>query len=107
MVQTYTNPDPRKKWVIKVAVQNPVSISLKFIPDKFMASHEDLQNCIMSIVNKGYDTPEDLVLSIMEAINNELIPDWLEVIYEKDGLTIQAEDRQPGKENTEYPSTQI
>lgn len=106
-VQTYANPDPRKSWIIKIEVTDPVAITARIIPDKFIADHNELRNAIVQEMNKEYETPEQLVLNIIECLNNELIPDWLEVVYQKDGITVKVEDRQPGKDHIKYPSTII
>ena len=95
-ITTSPNPDSRKNWIISVEITDPVLIRLRLVPDKLIADHRSLKNHIDEIINKNWSSPEEMSLAIIENINNELIPKWLEVIYAHEGVSVKIEDRQPG-----------
>jgi len=95
-ITTSANPDSRKNWILSVEITDPVHIRLRLVPDKLIADHSSLKNHIDEIINKSWSSPEEMSLTIIENINNELIPKWLEVIYVHEGVSVKIEDRQPG-----------
>lgn len=92
---TYPNPDNRKKWTITAEINEPKKISLRFIPGKLMADHEGLILLLKKHALNIELTPEENSLNLIETVNNELVPKWLEVSYEHNGITIKIEDEQP------------
>lgn len=105
--KTYPNPDNRKNWLIKVEILSPAEITVRFIPDKLLIDHKVLKSLMTSHALKEYKSPEVFVLNLIEVINNELIPKWLEVVHIKDGVTIKIEDWQPGHKDLQFPSSPI
>lgn len=90
------NPDSRKNWLITVEISDPVSVLLTFVPDKLMAEHESIKNHIIQHAKMSWDSPEEMILKLIEDINNELVPKWLKVKYSNNGITVEVEDFQPG-----------
>lgn len=97
-LKTYPNPDNRKSWKITAEINSPKKFSLQFIPDKLMANHEDLKRLLERHISDDDSTPEENALRLIESVNNELVPIWLEVTYEYNGITITIEDEQPGRQ---------
>lgn len=102
-IKTHTNPDNRKNWIITVEINTPIKITLRVIPDKLIADHQSLKDNIIGLINQEWDTPEKLILTIIERVNNELIPKWIEVTYNKDGISVKVEDQQPGQNKFKAP----
>lgn len=100
-----TNPieDARKNWLLTVEIDEPVKIAVTLIPDKLTADHVSITKYLQETADIEWENPETMVLVIIEFINNALVPKWLEVIYEKNGVTVKVEDRQPGLENLDLP----
>ena len=86
-----------------VEIDYPVDITLSLVPDKLSAEHQSIRNYLRDACSKTWDSPDHMILSMIEDINNALVPKWLEVIYEKDGVTLRVEDRQPGLESKDLP----
>ena len=97
ILKTHPNPDNRKSWMITAEVKTPKFIVLRFVPDKLISDHNDLKKLIQQYANNDELTPEKIVLNLIEDVNNELVPKWLEVSYEHNGICVKAEDQQPGQ----------
>lgn len=95
-LKTYPNPDSRKNWLISVEIHEPIKLKIRMVPDKLVADHTGLKSYLREIVRKDWITPEEMTLTLIESINNDLIPKWLEVIYQHKDITIKLEDQQPG-----------
>lgn len=95
-ITSSNNSDQRKNWLITVEITNPVKISVTYIPHKLIADHKSLKIFLNEKANEEWDTPESMTLNIIENINNELVPKWLKVTYEYEGIVIEIEDSQPG-----------
>jgi|TARA_R110002096_G_scaffold435548_1_gene661367 7-cyano-7-deazaguanine reductase len=102
-LKTYPNPDSRKNWLIVVEIKEPVQLRVKMVPDKLIADHQEFKSLIRRVVGQDWGTPEEMTLNIIENINNDLVPMWLEVIYERDGIMVRLEDRQPGLADFQAP----
>lgn len=102
-IKTFSNPDNRKDWVITFKIDAPAEITLRFVPDKLIAEHQSLRDNILGLINQQWETPEKLSLAIVEQVNNELIPKWLEVTYHKDGISVKVEDQQLGQNISNSP----
>ncbi len=99
LINTYSVPDTRKDWLFMVEIEKPKYISVTLIPDKLSADHGSMRDYLRHKAGQSWQTPDDMILAMIEDINNALVPKWLEVIYENDGVTLKVEDRQPGMEN--------
>ena len=73
------------------------------IPDKLIADHSSIKNYLTTKLKENWSSPEKMVLNIIEELNNELIPKWIEVVYMHEGVKIEVEDRQPGVSDFEIP----
>lgn len=92
---TYPNPDNRKNWTITAEINTPKKLRLSFIPDKLMADHQELINLLKQHASNESLTPEENALNLIESVNNELVPKWLEISHEHNGIIIKIEDEQP------------
>ena len=98
-IKTSPNPDNRKNWIISVETTEPVYVRVQLVPDRLIAEHSSMKIQITEILNQNWLNPEEMVLHIIETFNNELIPKWIEVLYQHKGVSIKIDDRQPGLTN--------
>ena len=103
-LKTYPNPDSRKNWLVIIEIEVPVTIRVRMVPDKLIADHQELKTFISKIADLDWRTPEEMTLNIIERVNNDFIPKWLEVYYECDGVSVTLEDRQPGLTGFKVPA---
>ncbi len=103
IIKTHSITDTRKDWLLVIEISSPVKIKVTLIPDKLTADHSSVTRYLNDMANKDWENPEKMILQIIEDINNALVPKWLEVAYEKDGIILKVEDRQPGLENLNFP----
>lgn len=95
-IKTSPIPDSRKNWLITLEISEPVTIKIRVVPDKLIADHVSLKEYVQTAIKNNRSSPEGIILSIIENINNELIPKWLDVFYEHKGVSVLIEDQQPG-----------
>lgn len=105
LIISSANPDSRKNWLITVEINSPVFISMRMVPDRLVAQHSSIKNHISEIALQNWSSPEEMILAIIEGVNNELVPKWLEVTYKDQGITIKIEDLQPGLANFKPPES--
>ena len=79
-------PDGRKNWVISVEINEPIYLKVCFVPDKLIADHVSIKNYLARVLTQAWPSPEEMILTIIEDINNELVPKWVEVFYSKNGV---------------------
>lgn len=103
LIKTNSIEDTRKDWLLIVEIDDPVNISITVIPDKLTADHSSIILYLKEMAAKEWKNPEQMILNVIEDINNTLVPKWLDVVYEKNGVTLKIEDRQPGLESLDLP----
>ena len=103
-ITTTSIPDGRKNWVISVEIQAPVHVKIRLVPDKLIADHDSLKNYIIKTLNQSWQTPEEMILNIIEGLNNELVPKWVEVFYSQNGVSVRLEDQHPGLDGFTPPT---
>lgn len=103
-IETAANPDPRIDYLVRLdgAVQGPdgaAQLRLVFVPDKRILQAHALPAYLESLGESdgpASDEPERLALRILDDLNDELVPRWLQVtVTTADGRRVLVEDRQP------------
>ena len=102
-IHSYSNPDNRKDWKISIGIIEPYVISVTYVPDKLLAEHNSIQNYLSECSDKEWASPEAMLLSIIEDVNNEIVPKWLRIEYKYENTEIAIEDQQPGLGNFKSP----
>lgn len=102
-IKTHSIPDGRKDWLLSIEIDDPIEITVTLIPDKLTADHSALTEYLKDMAVQNWENPEQLILNIIEDINNALVPKWLDVMYENEGISLKVEDRQPGFEKPDLP----
>lgn len=105
------NPDRALDYVVTLAGKLPAceqaqSIMLRYIPDRKILNAEAFANYLNAIGQCTWDSPEDLAVTVLTDVNNEIIGRWMQVTLstpdQQSPLTshgVVLEDRQPGWDN--------
>ena len=96
LIKTYPNPDSRKNWIISIELNTEPAILLRYIPDRLVADHISVKEYLNSQLSIEWPMPEKMLLKMIEDVQNELVPKWLEVEYNLQGIVVKIEDKQPG-----------
>ena len=96
LIKTYSNPDSRKNWIISIELDSEPVILLRYIPDRLVADHISIKKYLNSQLAVDWPMPEEMLLKMIEDVQNELVPKWLEVEYSHWGIVVKIEDKQPG-----------
>ncbi len=85
---------------------NPLSLLLRYVPDRDLLRNNAMREYWRFVEATEWAAESELALAILEDLNNELIPRWLQVQIRDDnlsdyvqGVMITVEDRQPGWHN--------
>lgn len=77
-----------------------VRVILRYVPGKQFLEHRSFDRYLSALAPVTKDGIEELAYVILDDLNNELVPRWLEIIVElDDGNKVLVEDRMPGWEN--------
>lgn len=99
-----TRPNPNTGLDYLVAVDTAVSpnrvIRLRYVPDKLLLRPHTFETYLSAITATDDIPSEELALAIIEDINNEVVPRWVQVQVENGGVyRVLIEDRQPNWDN--------
>jgi len=82
-------------------------VAVRYVPDKLILKARSFGIYLEALGKLEWETPEDLAVTVLTDINNEVVTRWIEVsvnvpelqhhAVETHGVTI--EDRQPGWDN--------
>jgi len=105
-IETAENPEPRIDYLIRLAgaaAGGAAQVTLLFVPDKRIVPAEGLDAYLARLEDFDAETPglpERLALRILEDLNDELVPRWVQVtVAGPAGHAALVEDRQPKWDN--------
>lgn len=81
-----------------------VQIVLQYVPDRLVLPHGVLKQYLAALSGPVTNTLESLALTVLDDINNEIVPRWAQVVV-SEGSTqegehrVLVEDRQPKWDN--------
>jgi len=106
------NPDRKLDYVITFSGELESSpqthrIVLRYIPDRQVLDAHGFARYIEAIDKMSWDTPEDLAVTVLSDVNNEIVARWVQVSLsapeqQNSSITthgVVIEDHQPGWEN--------
>jgi hypothetical protein len=107
LLKSRANPRIGLDYVVAHAVPLTASgsrISLRYVPDKLLVDERSLAAFLASLAKAGPGAPEVTALAILDELNNEIVPRWVQIaVSGGDGgqpaQTVIVEDRQPNWEN--------
>ncbi|MEI6985001.1 MAG: hypothetical protein WCK65_02645 [Rhodospirillaceae bacterium] len=102
---TLANPvlrhDYRVRWV--GMLQDTTRLTVDMVPDRLILGPDAFAAYLSALAGGNWPTLEALVLTVLDDINNEMVPRWVRVAATRDGgivlHQVTAEDRQPGWDN--------
>jgi len=79
-------------------------VKLRYIPDKLLIESASFDAYLAALANAEAGRPEMLALAILDDINNEIVPRWVQISVSADSAdttaqTVIVEDRQPNWDN--------
>lgn len=78
-------------------------VNLRYVPDKLLVDERSLADFLASLAKAGAGAPEVTALAILDELNNEIVPRWVQIAVSGGGgqpaQTVIVEDRQPNWEN--------
>ena len=102
---TAANPDARHDYLVELRGE-PVPgtrLTLRYVPDRSVATPDGIAVYLGALADTTAETgPEALAIAVLDDLNNELIPRWVEVTVERSRPVphrVVVEDRQPGWDN--------
>lgn len=107
LLKSRTNPRNGLDYIVVLAVPLGASggrVSLRYVPDKLLVDERSLAAFFASLANAEPGAPEVIALAILDELNNEIVPRWVQIAV-SDGdsgqpaPTVVVEDRQPNWEN--------
>ncbi len=101
LLTTVANPDARHDYLVELSGE-PVRgtrLTIRYIPDRLVAAAAGAATYLGALAVDAGTAPEALAIAVLDDINNELVPRWVEVTVERDQPLphrVVVEDRQPG-----------
>ena len=107
------NPDKKLDYIVTLEGHLPNSqshsrhIALRYVPDRDVLDAKSFGVYLEALSQSPWATPEDLVVTILSDINNQIVARWIQVSLNVPELQHHAvethavviEDRQPGWNN--------
>jgi len=108
------NPDKKLDYIVTLEGYLPSAhsqsrhISLRYVPDRDVLDAKAFGNYLAALAKEPWETPEDLAVTVLTDVNNEVVARWVQVSLSVPELQHHAvkthavvlEDRQPGWDNT-------
>ena len=101
LLQTAAAPQPRHDAV--VILENDglgAVLRLRYVPDRDVLVPDSLVQYVRTLAEMTFNSFEETAQTILEDINDQVIPSWVEVTLRqtRDGMhhEVRIEDRQPG-----------
>jgi NADPH-dependent 7-cyano-7-deazaguanine reductase QueF len=100
---TRANPDSRHDYLVTLRADSGPGtwLTVRYVPDRAVITPEGFAAYVASLP-AGFDGLEAMALAILDDINNEAVPRWVEVQVRRDRPVPQrvvVEDRQPSWDN--------
>ncbi|MDV7339001.1 hypothetical protein RYZ26_05325 [Terasakiella sp. A23] len=105
LLETQANPNKTMDYIVTLKASGPTqqSVNFRYIPDKVILSSDVFAAYITTVLSQDNNL-ETSATTILEDMNNELVPRWLQVIMtNQDGNGaehhVTIEDHQPQWKN--------
>lgn len=107
------NPDKKFDYLVTLSGHLPGGgggrqlVELRYVPDKHILDGRSFGTYLEALSAEVWDSPEDLAVTVITDINNEVISRWVQVgvnipelqHHAVDTHGVVIEDRQPGWDN--------
>ena len=81
-LRSFTNPNPKIDYISKLygdALNGDLTVSLSYVPDKLVLLTAAFQEYLAVIQCTKTAALEPVALQVLDDINNEVVPRWVEV----------------------------
>ena len=113
LLKAAANPDRNLDYLDTLAGHLPGGggarqlVEVRYVPDKQVLDTGSFDTYLEALSNQLWENPEDLAVTILTDINNEVVARWVQVKIDMPELHYRAvdthevviEDRQPGWDN--------
>lgn len=113
LLEVGNNPDKQLDYLVTLTGHLPGGggarqvIEMRYVPDKHVLESRSFGIYLEALSTKVWDSPEDLAVTVLTDINNEVVTRWVQVAvsvpelqhFAVDTHAVVIEDRQPGWEN--------
>ncbi|MFC1673426.1 hypothetical protein ACFL12_04655 [Pseudomonadota bacterium] len=113
MLEAKPNPDKTLDYIITLEGHLPNSkgsnrqVVLRYVPDREVLDARSFGNYLESLSGDSWENPEDLAVTVISDVNNEVVARWVQVSVRVPELNHHAvethsvviEDRQPNWDN--------
>ncbi|MEQ8318629.1 MAG: hypothetical protein RH946_00080 [Rhodospirillales bacterium] len=100
ILETLPAPQPRHDAVVVLESDcMGAKLRLRYVPDRDVLVPESLSRYVEALARLPFTSFEETAQTILEDINDQVIPSWLEVMLTRNGPEmrheVRIEDRQP------------
>jgi 7-cyano-7-deazaguanine reductase len=105
---TDINPETATDYLVTLhgdAVTADASVRLFYVPDKYVLQPDGFSDYLSTLSQHAWENLESLALAILDDINNEVVPRWVQIVVQRSneqaehGHRVLVEDRQPNWDN--------
>jgi hypothetical protein len=110
---TTVNPDKNLDYIVTLEGHLPhyhgqsPHITLRYVPDRMVLDSKSFGQYLEALAQVGWNLPEDLAVTVITDINNQVVSRWMQVTLKAPELlhhavethSVVIEDRQPGWDN--------
>lgn len=82
-------------------------VSIRYVPDRYFLPKGALQDYLQMIPDQAWSEVHEAAFVIMDDLNNQLVPKWIQVMVKTDSDAALIEDRQPQWQNAALLSRQV
>lgn len=98
-----TEPNPARKFDYLVGLTHGLDdgtrVEVRYVPDKRVLTEGAFADYVTAIGRDGAATIEAAAATLLDDLNNELVPRWIAVSVARGGHRVLCEDRQPNWDN--------
>jgi NADPH-dependent 7-cyano-7-deazaguanine reductase QueF len=96
-------PGPHLDYVVTLSAQvRAAEVTLRYVPDRLILEPGAFAGYAAALAG-DWDSPEKLAIAVLDDVNNEVVPRWLQVTVRADrpegSHAVAATDRQPNWKN--------
>ncbi len=111
ILETRANPQTALDYLVAIdatAASPGRTIHLRYVPDKLLLRPDSFGTYLTMLTGSSDTPPEEHAITIIEDINNEVVPRWVQVQVRStpedrraavNGYRVVVEDRQPNWDN--------
>ena len=98
-----TEPNPARKldYLVGLAhgLDDGTRVEVRYVPDKRVLTEGVFADYVTAISRDGAAAIEAQAATLLDDLNNELVPRWIAVSVARGGHRVLCEDRQPNWDN--------